>query len=100
MIRERLLKVLLGPHISEKTTIATEKDNQYVFKVMPDATKIEIRQAVEALFKVDVLSVNVLNVKGKEKRFGRHFGRRKNWKKAYVQLKEGQTIDFLDSASA
>ena len=100
MIRERLLKVLLGPHVSEKATIATELNNQYVFKVIPDATKTEVKDAVEALFKVSVTGVNILNVKGKEKRFGRHFGRRKNWKKAYVQLQEGQTIDFLDSVSA
>lgn len=100
MIRERLLKVLLGPHVSEKATIATELSNQYVFKVATDATKTEVKDAVEALFKVTVTGVNILNVKGKEKRFGRHFGRRKDWKKAYVQLEEGQAIDFLNTVKA
>jgi large subunit ribosomal protein L23 len=91
---ERLYKVLLGPHISEKSTLAGEASNSYTFKVVPDATKPEIKAAVEQLFEVRVESVNTLNVKGKVKRTMRGTSRRKNWKKAIVRLAEGQTIDF------
>jgi large subunit ribosomal protein L23 len=96
---ERLMKVLLAPVISEKGTYVGEKNNQYLFRVMPDATKPEIKAAVELMFgtkdkKIEVLSVQVANVKGKEKRFGRFMGRRNNWKKAYVSLKPGQEINF------
>jgi large subunit ribosomal protein L23 len=99
MDKDRLLKVLLSPQVSEKSTFVGEKNNQYVFRVAADATKPEIKAAVELLFstkdkKVDVQSVQVLNVKGKEKRFGRFTGRRRNWKKAYVRLAQGQEINF------
>jgi large subunit ribosomal protein L23 len=86
---ERLLKVLVAPHVSEKTTLAQEANNTLVFKVAVDATKEEIKAAVEKLFEVEVEKVNSLNVKGKAKRIGMRMGRRKNWKKAYVILKEG-----------
>ncbi|MCK4608640.1 MAG: 50S ribosomal protein L23 [Gammaproteobacteria bacterium] len=90
---ERLLKVLRAPHVSEKATIAQEK-GQYVFKVASDATKLEIKKAVELMFKVKVTNVQVSNVKSKAKTFGRIPGRRKGWKKAYVTLPEGQAIDL------
>jgi large subunit ribosomal protein L23 len=91
---ERLMQVLLAPQISEKSTMVGERDNQVVFKVVRDATKPEIKAAVELLFKVEVESVQVANVKGKVKRFGRFTGRRDHWKKAYVSLKAGQEINF------
>ena len=93
---ERLMKVLLAPVISEKATFVAEKNEQIVFKVLPDATKPEIKAAVELMFKVQVESVKVLNVRGKEKRFGRFMGRRNHWKKAYVCLKPGQEINFAE----
>ena len=92
--QERLLQVLLAPLISEKATYIADKNEQVVFKVSTDATKPEVKAAVEALFKVEVKSVQVLNVKGKAKRFGSNMGRRKNWKKAFVCLKPGQEINF------
>ncbi|HEY9099026.1 MAG TPA: 50S ribosomal protein L23 [Thiobacillus sp.] len=92
--QERLLKVILAPVISEKSTRVADKLNQVVFRVLPDATKKEIGEAVSSLFKVEVTGVQVLNVKGKVKRSGRVMGRRDNWKKAYVTLKPGQDIDF------
>ena len=92
--QERLLKVILAPVISEKSTRVADKLNQVVFRVLPDATKQEISAAVTSLFKVEVTGVQVLNVKGKVKRAGRVMGRRDNWKKAYVTLKPGQDIDF------
>ncbi|MEE4300287.1 MAG: 50S ribosomal protein L23 [Pseudomonadales bacterium] len=91
---ERLYKILLGPHVSEKSSVAGELNNSYTFKVLPDATKPEIKAAVEQLFDVKVLAVNTLNVKGKVKRTMRGTSRRKNWKKAVVRLAEGQAIDF------
>ena len=90
----RLMKVLVAPIVSEKATAVAEKNNQVLFKVLQDATKPEIKAAVELMFKVQVESVQVSNVKGKEKRFGRYVGRRRNWKKAYVCLKPGQEINF------
>lgn len=90
---ERLLKVLQSPVISEKST-RIGVDRQYVFKVIADATKIEIKKAVELLFKVKVMAVRICNTKSKAKKFGRIEGRRKGWKKAYVTLQEEQTIDF------
>ena len=93
MIRERLMKVLLAPVVSEKTTRVGD-DRQVVFKVASDATKPEVKQAVEALFEVQVSDVRVANVKGKQKRFRQGMGRRSDWKKAYVTLKEGFDIDF------
>ena len=92
--QERLMQVLIAPQVSEKSTFVGEKNNQFVFRVLPDATKPEIKAAVELMFKVEVESVQVSNVKGKEKRFGRFIGRRRNWKKAYVCLKPGQEINF------
>jgi len=93
--QERLMTVIEGPHLSEKSAIAAESGNQVVFKVRTDASKSEIRQAVELLFDVQVEGVTVVNVKGKSKRFGRTQGRRSDWKKAYVKLAEGSQIDFL-----
>lgn len=92
--QERLMTVIRGPHLSEKSHMAAE-NNQIVLKVRTDATKAEIRQAVELLFEVDVENVTVLNVKGKSKRFGQTRGRRNDWKKAYVRLAEGSQIDTL-----
>ena len=91
---ERLMKVLLAPTISEKSTFVGEKHNQVVFRVAQDATKPEIKAAVELLFKVKVKDVQVSNVKGKGKKFGSSFGRRRNWKKAYVSVAAGQEINF------
>ena len=93
--QERLMTVIQGPHLSEKSAIAAESSNQVVFKVRTDASKTEIRQAVELLFDVKVEGVSVVNVKGKVKLFGRVQGRRSDWKKAYVRLAEGSEIDFL-----
>lgn len=90
----RLMQVLLAPVISEKATLVADKNEQVVFEVAPDATKQEVKAAVELLFKVEVDSVNVLVQKGKQKRFGRSMGRRKDVKKAYVCLKPGQEINF------
>ena len=92
--QERLYKVLLAPLISEKSTFVADKHEQIVFKVMQDATKLEIRAAVEKLFNVEVASVQVANQKGKQKRFGRFMGRRDHVRKAYVCLKPGQEINF------
>lgn len=94
MNNERLMKVLLGPVISEKTTMAAETAGQYAFRVVSDATKREIGRAVELLFEVKVAGVQVVNVKGKQKRFGKMLGRRQDWRKAYVRLQPGHNIDF------
>ena len=91
---EQLMNVLLAPVVSEKSTMIGDKANQVVFRVADAATKPEIKAAVELLFKVKVSTVKVANVKGKEKRFGRTFGRRRNWRKAYVCLAPGQEINF------
>ena len=91
---ERLMQVLLAPQISEKATYIADKNEQVVFRVASDATKPEVKAAVELLFKVEVKAVQVANVKGKEKRFGKMMGRRKGWKNAYVCLKPGQEINF------
>lgn len=90
----RLHRIIVGPLVSEKSTRVAEKRNQAVFKVARDATKPEIKFAVESLFKVIVTDVNTLNVAGKNKRFGQAMGRRSDWKKAYVSLAPGQEIDF------
>lgn len=95
MNQERLMTVLLGPHVSEKGTVLAEKHNQIVFKVRRDASKAEIRAAVELMFEVKVDGVQVINQKGKSKRFGRYMGKRSDWKKAYVRLAEGHEIDFI-----
>ena len=94
MNQERLYKVIVGPHISEKAAVAAELSNQYVFKVAVDATKLEVKKAVEKLFNVSVNNVSTLNVKGKVKRNRYGLSRRNNWKKAYVRLEQGQEIDF------
>jgi len=94
MNSEKIFKIILGPHVSEKSTRAAEKGNQIVFRVRPDASKQEIKAAVEKLFSVEVQSITVANVKGKNKAFGRTPGRRQDWKKAYVKLKPGQDINF------
>lgn len=100
MSQERLLQVLLAPHVSEKATLIAEKHRQVVFKVRRDANKLEIKKAVEGLFNVKVDSVNTTLVKGKNKRFGRSLGRRQDFKKAYVSLKEGFDIDFAAAGAA
>ncbi len=92
---ERVFTVLLEPHFSEKVSIQGDVSNQYGFKVARDATKAEIKEAVEALFGVTVDKVTTLNVKGKRKRTFRGFSRKKDWKKAYVRVAEGQELDFM-----
>ncbi|BDX20730.1 50S ribosomal protein L23 [Polynucleobacter sp. TUM22923] len=94
-----LMKVLLGPVISEKATMVAEKNEQVVFQVMRDANKSDVKQAVELLFKVQVDSVQIVNQKGKPKRYGRFEGRRDHTKKAYVSLKPGQEINFEAEAN-
>ena len=93
--RERLMQVLLGPHVSEKATALAEAGNQVVFKVRGDATKTDIRQAVELLFEVKVERVSVVRIPAKQKRFGQRAGARQAWKKAYVRLAAGQDINFM-----
>ena len=97
MNQERIYKVLLGPHISEKATVVAEEHSQYVFKVATDATKLEIKKAVEQLFEVSVKAVRTAVVKGKTKRTRFGMGKRSDWKKAYVSLEQGQEIDFADA---
>ena len=96
---ERLHQIIVAPVISEKATRVAEKRNQAVFKVLRDAQKPEIKEAVEKLFKVKVERVETLNVKGKTKRFGQSFGKRSDWKKAYVTLAKGQEIDFVGGSA-
>ena len=91
---ERLAVVLLAPVVSEKGTHIADKHSQVIFRVMPNATKPEVKAAVEAMFKVEVESVQIANVGGKKKRFGHYSGQRRSWKKAYVCLKAGQEINF------
>ncbi len=99
MNSERMYTIVLGPHVSEKSTILGEDNNQYTFKVARDASKPEIKQAVEGLFNVVVADLQVLNVKGKTKRSAKgKIRRRPGWKKAYVRLAEGHEIDFADIA--
>lgn len=93
MSQERLYKVLLAPRMTEKSVAATESANQYVFKVAKNATKEDIKEAVQLLFEVEVDQVRTVNVKGKQKNFGRRAGQRSDWKKAYVRLAEGQSLD-------
>ncbi|MEO6825435.1 MAG: 50S ribosomal protein L23 [Nitrosospira sp.] len=99
--QERLMQVILAPQVSEKATFIAEKHNQIIFRVVQDATKAEIKAAVELMWKaqnIKVENVQVTNIKGKEKRFGRFMGRRSNWKKAYVSIKNGQEINFSEIA--
>ncbi|MDR2112297.1 MAG: 50S ribosomal protein L23 [Candidatus Accumulibacter sp.] len=100
MNQQRLMQVLLAPQISEKATYIADKNEQVIFRVAPDATKPEVKAAVELLFKVSVESVQIANVKAKKKRSGRRMGSRKGWKKAYVSLKPGQEINFVDGGVA
>ena len=98
---ERLMQVILSPQVSEKATFIAEKYNQVIFRVAQNATKPEIKAAIELMWKaqnIEVEGVQVANVKGKEKRFGRFMGRRSNWKKAYVSIKAGQEINFSEIA--
>ena len=95
MNQERLMKIILAPHVSEKGTNLADKHHQLIFKVLRDAEKPEIKQALELLFKVKVKSVETACLKGKVKRFKQMLGRRKDWKKAYVTLEKGYDIDFL-----
>ena len=90
----RLMQVLVAPIVSEKATMIAEKSNSVTFKVLQDATKYEIKAAVELMFKVDVKAVAVLNIKGKTKRFGKSMGRRDNLRKAYVTLQPGQELNL------
>lgn len=94
MSKERLMGVLLAPHVSEKSARATQDGNQVVFRVRRDATKPEIKAAVELMFEVKVAGINVVNAIGKQKRFGQRLGWRSDFKKAYVRLEPGQTIEF------
>ncbi len=97
MSRERLHKIILAPHVTEKA-LSADSERQYVFRVLRDATKPEIRSAVELMFDVKVDRVTTAVAKGKTKRFGAHVGRRSDWKKAYVTLQEGQQIDLAITA--
>lgn len=97
MNRERIYKVLVAPHVSEKATLLAEKQGQVVFRIAPDATKLEVKKAVEALFNVKVEGVQTVNIKGKTKRTARGLGKRNDVRKAYVKLAAGQDIDFADA---
>lgn len=94
MNQERIYQVVFGPHVTEKTVNVSESANMQAFKVSVDATKLEIKKAIEQLFEVKVDSVRTVKVKGKQKNFGRRAGKRKDWKKAYVKLADGQAIDL------
>jgi len=95
MNQERLMKVLIAPIVSEKSTRVADSNRQFVFKVVKDASKPDVRKAVELMFDVKVDGVQIANVRGKTKRFGQSFGKRSDWKKAYVTLAEGHDIDFM-----
>ena len=99
MNKNRLCQVLVAPRVTEKSTRVGEDSNQYIFQVVNDATKSEVKGAVEMLFDVSVESVRIVNVKGKNKAFRMRPGKRSNWKKAYVRVQEGQVIDFLGGES-
>jgi len=94
MNQERMFQVLLTPHVSEKGSLLAEANNQHVFRVLPTATKVEVKEAVEGMFKVKVEKVRILNVKGKAKRFGGRIGKRSDMRKAYVTLTSDNDIDF------
>jgi large subunit ribosomal protein L23 len=94
MSREELMSVLIAPHVTEKTSLAMQNHNQYTFRVRRDATKGDIARAIELMFDVKVAGVQVVNEPGKTRRFGRHVGTTQDWKKAYVSLSPGQTIDY------
>jgi large subunit ribosomal protein L23 len=92
--REQLMSVLIAPHVTEKTSLAMQNHNQYTFRVRRDASKTDIRKAIELMFDVKVTGVQVVNEPGKVRRLGRTVGRTQDWKKAYVSLSPGQTIDY------
>ena len=98
--KERLMGVLVAPHVTEKTALAMQNANQYAFRVRRDATKPDIKAAVELMFEVKVADVQVANEPGKVRRFGKSPGRTQDWKKAYVRLAPGQTIDYEASRKA
>jgi large subunit ribosomal protein L23 len=98
--REQLMNVLIAPHVTEKTSMAMQNHNQYTFRVRREATKTDIKQAVELMFDVKVSGVQVVNEPGKTRRFGKNSGRTQDWKKAYVSLAQGQTIDYEARAKA
>ena len=100
MNREQLMTVLLAPHVTEKTSLAMQNHNQYVFRVRRRATKTDIKQAVELMFDVKVKGVQVVNEPGKTRRFGNRNGRTQDWKKAYVRLAAGQSIDYENAGKA
>jgi len=92
--KEQLMNVLIAPHVTEKTSLAMQNNNQYTFRVKRNATKTDVKQAVELMFEVKVKGVQIVNEPGKTRRFGRLIGRTQDWKKAYVSLVQGQTIDY------
>ena len=100
MNREQLMNVLIAPHVTEKTSLAMQNNNQYTFRVKRNATKTDIKQAVELMFEVKVKGVQVVNEPGKARRFGKLSGRTQDWKKAYVSLAAGQAIDYEARAKA
>ena len=100
MNREQLMSVLIAPHVTEKTSLAMQNHNQYTFKVRREATKTDVKKAVELMFEVKVAGVQVVNESGKSRRFGKTPGRTQDWKKAYVSLVAGQTIDYEARAKA
>lgn len=100
MNREQLMSVLIAPHVTEKTSLAMQNHNQYTFKVRREATKTDVKKAVEMMFEVKVAGVQVVNEPGKSRRFGKTPGRTQDWKKAYVSLVAGQTIDYEARAKA
>lgn len=97
MSAERLMKILLAPVVSEKASRISDRHRQFVFHVVSDATKPEVKQAVELMFSVKVRGVQIANIMGKTKRSGQRAGRRSNWKKAYVTLEAGHDIDFMEA---
>ena len=99
MNQERLMQILVSPHISEKSALAAEMSGQHTFKVVLDANKLEVKHAVEKLFSVKVRSVRMIRMSGKNKRFGQRMGRRVDWKKAVVRLEDGHDIDFVGGAN-
>ena len=94
MNREELMTVLIAPHVTEKSSLAMQNHNQYTFRVRRDATKVDVKKAVQLMFDVEVRAVQIVNEPGKTRRFGRTAGRTQDWKKAYVSLISGQTIDY------
>jgi large subunit ribosomal protein L23 len=100
MNREELMTVLIAPHVTEKSSLAMQNHNQYTFRVRRDATKVDVKKAVQLMFDVQVRAVQILNEPGKTRRFGGRVGRTQDSKKAYVSLAEGQTIDYEARAKA